>query len=91
MAFKHEYKQIMYDKRKSLIDAIKLASGCTDCGLEGPAVILTFDHVRGLKLFGIGQKWDVSLKKFYEEVAKCEVVCFNCHMLREHLRRGGTV
>lgn len=86
--FKAEYKNELYLKRHRLIDAIKLAVGCQDCKITGPAIILTFDHVRGVKKFGVSQKWQVSLAKFYEEVAKCEVVCFNCHMIREHNRRN---
>lgn len=88
MAFKHEYKQRMYQRRKDLIDVIRLASGCLDCGVPGPAVVLTFDHVRGTKCFNIGSRWDVSVDKFNEELAKCEVVCFNCHMIREERRRA---
>jgi hypothetical protein len=51
---------------------------------------LTFDHVRGTKkgelanMIGRGR----SIETIKEEIRKCEVVCFNCHMRREHKRRG---
>lgn len=52
--------------------------GCVDCGETDP-IILEFDHVRGEKLFTIGQSYDHSLKALKEEIAKCEVRCANCH------------
>lgn len=71
-----------YAERKRMIAAVKIASGCVDCRVWGPAEILTFDHVRGTKEFCIGQKWDASLERLQAEMAKCEIVCFNCHQLR---------
>ncbi len=70
------------------VDAIKLESGCTDCGYRDHAVALDFDHVRGVK------KWDIARGKYernwddlLEEIAKCEVVCANCHRVRTKVRR----
>ena len=60
---------------------------CVDCGETDP-VVLEFDHLRE-KLFDIGRgirdkNWDLLLA----EIAKCEVVCANCHR-RRTARRGG--
>ena len=85
MSFAKAWKQEAYTKRKHYIASVKIAVGCADCHIWGPDYILTFDHVRGEKLFGIGQRWDVSQKKLDEEIAKCEVVCFNCHMTRHYV------
>lgn len=82
MAFSLEYKQKMYDTRKKYIASVKVKSGCKDCGVWGPDTLLTFDHIHGDKLFSIGSRWDVSKLKLEEEIAKCEVVCFNCHAIR---------
>ena len=61
---------------------------CQDCGETNP-LVLTFDHVRGVKKGNIsdmvGRGW--SLDTIKAEIAKCDVVCFNCHMRREHKRR----
>ena len=63
---------------------------CIDCGNDNP-VVLTFDHVRGKKLDTISdmvkQSW--GLKTIFDEIAKCEIRCFNCHMIKDSLRRGG--
>lgn len=87
MSFKTAWKQEQYDKRKHYIDSIKVSSGCSDCKVWGPAEILSFDHVRGIKEFGIGQRWDVAIKRLEEEIAKCEVVCHNCHAIRTARRK----
>ena len=60
---------------------------CVDCDEVDP-VVLQFDHVRGDKRFNISDRlhtlrWD----RLLVEIAKCEVVCANCHM-RRSARRG---
>jgi hypothetical protein len=62
---------------------------CVDCGESDP-LVLEFDHV-GEKSFEIGaglpdRNWDSILR----EIAKCEVVCANCHR-RRTAQRFGTV
>lgn len=63
------------------------AHPCVDCGENDP-VVLEFDHL-GDKRFGISRgvrdkNWDL----FLAEIAKCEVVCANCHRLRTAYRGG---
>lgn len=60
---------------------------CKDCG-EGDPLVLEFDHL-GDKSFSIGScltryPWQAIL----DEMAKCDVVCANCHR-RRTARRGG--
>jgi hypothetical protein len=65
-----------------------LENPCADCGEHNP-LVLTFDHVRGDKKLGIsemvGRGWSIETIK--AEIRKCDVVCFNCHMIRERRRR----
>lgn len=63
---------------------------CKDCERSYPPYVMDFDHVRGLKRFGIavalrgaGYSWD----DVVEEIAKCDVVCANCHRIRTWGRR----
>jgi hypothetical protein len=58
---------------------------CVDCG-EADPMVLEFDH-RGDKSFNIAKGlrdrgWDDLL----EEIAKCDVVCANCHRRRTAVR-----
>jgi hypothetical protein len=74
------------------IDAIaeyKLARGCVDCGYNKHPNALEFDHLPGaVKSFNIGEKvGSYSLSRIMEEIAKCEVVCANCHAIRTSDRR----
>lgn len=55
---------------------------CVDCG-NSDIRILTFDHIKGEKDNNVSSmihkhSWDTILK----EIRKCEVRCWNCHMLR---------
>lgn len=61
-----------------------------DCGYNDHPAALDFDHrpdtvkVRDIKS---GQQlgWDALI----EEIAKCDVVCANCHRIRTVTRRSG--
>jgi hypothetical protein len=64
-------------------------NGCADCGIYYPHYVLEFDHRPGTKK--IGNVYHV-LKKYGEkkgwaEVAKCDVVCSNCHKIRSFERQ----
>lgn len=55
---------------------------CKDCGGLFPPCVMDFDHVRGKKLFDVGNGRSRSEAAIAEEIAKCEVICANCHRLR---------
>jgi hypothetical protein len=60
---------------------------CVDCG-EDDVMVLEFDHL-GDKEFNIsGGLRDRSLAALIAEMAKCEVVCANCHRRRTAIRGG---
>lgn len=60
---------------------------CVDCGLADLRV-LEFDHVRGVKLFNIGESFWKNPDDFQNEVYKCDVRCANCHRIVTQERRG---
>jgi hypothetical protein len=51
---------------------------------------MDFDHREGeTKLFNLSSAWvRGGLSKIKEEIAKCDVVCANCHRLRTYRRAG---
>jgi hypothetical protein len=62
---------------------------CADCG-EADPLVLEFDHLRDKK-FSIASVWrDHKWETVLDEMAKCEVVCANCHR-RRTARRGGFI
>jgi len=63
---------------------VRLSSGCIDCRTLDRRV-LTFDHVRSVKIFNISRGVKdpgISLSKFMTELQKCDLVCSNCHLIR---------
>lgn len=58
---------------------------CTDCGLRYPTYVMDFDHRRGEKLANVGSLvGHANARRIREEIAKCEVVCANCHRERTY-------
>lgn len=70
-------------------DAIREAKArpCADCGQPFPLCVMDFDHVRGTKLFSLSSAGQRALATVLAEIAKCDVVCANCHRIRTCLRR----
>ena len=60
---------------------------CADCGQTYHYCAMDFDHVRGEKLMNVARMARSSKKKIEEEIAKCEVVCSNCHRMRTFARK----
>jgi hypothetical protein len=71
----------------------KERKGCSDCRNKFPHYVLEFDHrpgeykidnvTRVLKNYGEEMAW--------KEVAKCDVVCSNCHKVRTYAREHGLI
>ncbi len=72
-------------QRRAWIAGLK-AKPCMDCRKLFPAVCMDFDHVRGQKLFQVSE-CRRSLEAILAEIAKCDLVCSNCHRIRHEMRR----
>lgn len=60
---------------------------CADCKVQYPSYVMQFDHISGKKIATISKMaGEVSIKKLYDEIEKCEIVCANCHAERTHKR-----
>jgi len=69
---------------------IKEKNPCMDCKISYPYYMMDFDHVRGRKQANVAELINtLSKKRIDEEIAKCEVVCSNCHRARTHMRKKG--
>lgn len=63
---------------------------CLDCGLRYPFYVMEFDHRdSSLKFQEVGRIIGNSWRRIKEEIAKCDLVCANCHRARTYLRRTG--
>ncbi len=79
------------DKRdyiKRYLQEYKQGKACADCREEYPYFVLDFDHIGSDKLFDISQYrvHTIDINKLKNEMAKCELVCANCHRMRTHIR-----
>lgn len=74
-------------KLKDYVYLIKKSAVCADCKYSYHPCQLDFDHLKD-KEFEISLGFKSGLNKLKKEIAKCEIVCANCHRLRTYNRRG---
>ncbi len=62
---------------------------CTDCGIKFHPVAMEWDHLpQYVKIANLSQMLRTSSrKKILNEIAKCELVCKNCHAVRTWQRQ----
>src|SRR6266849_507145 len=86
-AREHVYGLARYARARALVTKATNRP-CLDCGGIFHFSAMDFDHVRGKKLFTIGAGIVRALKKVMDEIAKCDLVCANCHRVRTYKRRA---
>lgn len=76
-------------RRREILWKIKTVP-CTDCGGEFPPYVMDFDHRdKSQKEFTIAESLNrVSMERLMDEVAKCDVICANCHRIRTHTSKA---
>ena len=75
-----------YHERSALIRAEK-DKPCADCGVRYPYYVMHFDHLGAEpKLFNLGRAGARAWASIQAEIAKCDVVCANCHAERTFRR-----
>lgn len=64
-----------------MVLTLKAAGECQQCGYDRHPAALTFHHRDpSEKKFHIGRgKGSRSMKQLLEEIAKCDLICENCH------------
>ena len=93
MGYKEKEKALEWRRKNTLknrafVDRYKLMKGCIDCGYKEHSAALEFDHINGREYKRVGQLiCQNSLSAVKKEIRKCELVCSNCHAIREYNRR----
>lgn len=87
------WKAKLLRNRKSRIERLRAIvleakdKPCTDCGIRYPFYVMQFDHLPGtIKKLNLNQAHRSSYAVIMAEIAKCEVVCANCHHIRSYNR-----
>jgi hypothetical protein len=76
-------KQSMRD----FVYEIKGKTPCADCYIQYPYYVTDFDHLDD-KITTVSNLVNKgNLEKVIAEIAKCELVCSNCHRMRTYKRR----
>ena len=76
---------------RNMVSEYKLSKGCTDCGYNKHPAALELDHLpQYTKIRDVAQMVSgrLSEETIWNEIAKCEVVCNNCHAIRTEERRN---
>lgn len=79
-------KALYVERTKFLIEYFS-THPCVDCG-EADPVVLEFDHLRDKEFDVCAGLPYRNWQSILDEIAKCDVVCRNCHRRRESRRMG---
>ena len=82
-----KHNQVVKKRNKELLLEYLSKHPCVDCGNDDIR-ILTFDHVRGKKKQDVSGMMNNSWQTIENEISKCEVRCWNCHILRHVVKNG---
>lgn len=87
---KERYKlkrQRSRDSMNKKVREIKEGSPCVDCKQYYPFWIMQFDHIDDNKIGSVSSlARSKSFNTVLAEIAKCELVCANCHATRTYNR-----
>lgn len=85
---KRDSKATVDGKRRQVYEYLAQHK-CADCP-EADPLVLTLDHVRGVKVMAVSAMVSANkpMDQIWDEISKCEVVCANCHKKRT-IRRAG--
>lgn len=71
------------EKRREYVNGIKTNNPCVDCGQKYHYCQMQFDHIGDDKIADINKLMKTrSIETVKAEIAKCELVCANCHAIR---------
>lgn len=88
---KAEYFARNNARRKKMRDwtsEVKAATPCVDCRNYFPPYVMDFDHREGVRKTAIVSRLvaNQSWTRLHAEIAKCDIVCSNCHRMRTYRR-----
>jgi hypothetical protein len=77
------------DIQRQIIAQEKVRRGCAHCGYRESPVALDAHHHNGDKEFEIGKAVVArkSIEEIMIELAKCEILCANCHRIEHYEKK----
>lgn len=90
-----EWNSKRRDRKNSIRAAVNELKNqpCADCNQKFDPVCMDFDHIKNNKIASVSTlvQQGKSLKEILKEIAKCEIVCANCHRIRTKNRLSRVV
>jgi len=84
--YQRTYARLKRREWRMVVKVIKALTPCHDCGRQYPHYMKDFDHKpEFVKTSGV--MGSQSASQAFAEMAKCDIVCANCHKRRTYLRR----
>ena len=77
------------ERNRQHVRVLKESQPCTDCGNFYPHYVMQYDHIGSDKVADVSrlvQAGTYSIARIEAEIAKCELVCANCHAKRSWQR-----
>jgi deoxycytidylate deaminase len=89
LEYKYERQKDRKEIARRIVTEYLKSHPCESCR-ETDILVLTFHHVHGTKKMDISQMVNqgYSPDAMREEMGKCIILCFNCHMRAEKEKRG---
>jgi hypothetical protein len=89
---KDEWESLTRDRRtiwrkRAHVNSIKLERGCSECGFDEAPAALSFHHTSPeIKKMSVSDLVNQghSYETIDNEISKCELLCANCHRIREY-------
>lgn len=86
-AYAERRKRARREREQHVFD-LKAAGSCVDCGQQYHPCQMQYDHIGTDKIASVSDLIrNATLAKVVAEIAKCELVCANCHSMRTWLRK----
>lgn len=74
---------------RELVQSLKEKDPCKDCKRRFPYYVMEYDHISSNKRSEVSNLIGHSSRKtLLDEIAKCDLVCANCHRIRTFSRMG---
>ena len=79
-------------KNQAIVHKYKTDNGCEICGYNAHPVALQFDHKKPEdKAFNISLDYKRPIDQMMKEIAKCRVLCANCHSIETYNNKHYTL
>jgi len=84
-ALRSQRQRERYDEGKRFVDDLKTKGSCIDCKQKFHPVCMQFHHRDpATKIKAVAEMLSHSRETLEAEIAKCDLICANCHLLRTY-------